>query len=163
MAYLHQSPNGVGISSKQWESLKNDPSWTVREYRNDKLWLRFHWVGRYDKSLPAEYRHSHAVTVYNRLITKASEWEEETIVDKSWVIDQAASETFRTKSTAEAHFEDLLLRYTESFIDVDEDGEVVFVEEGNKLAPVVPGSSMLVDEEQIAAAAAAGVDLGGWS
>lgn len=163
MTYIYQAPDGSGLTSKGWENQKMNADWTVREYRNDKIWVRFHWVGRYRKDLPSEYRHSHGVTVFNRVIVKSSEWEEETLTDKGWVADPAASETFRTKSAAEAHFEDLLLRYTESSIDVDEDGEVTFVEAGNQLAPVVPGSGMVVDEEQMAAAAEKGVSIGGWS
>lgn len=163
MTYIYQDIDGQGLSSKGWQEKKDSPLWTVKEYRNDKIWLRFHWIGKYRKDLPAEYRHSHGVTVFNRVIVKTSEWEEEKLEDKGWVVDPAASETFRTKSAAESHYEDLLLRYTESSIDMDEDGNTFFVEAGNQLAPAVPGSSMIVDEEQIAKAAEKGVDIGGWS
>jgi hypothetical protein len=57
----------------------------------------------------------------------------------------------------------MLLRYTDSSIEMDEDGEVSFVEAGNHLAPVIPGSSLIMDEEQIEAAAEKGVVVGGWS
>lgn len=163
MADIYQDVDGRALTKKQWEAKRLSPEWTVKEYKGDKIWVRLAWIGKYDKALPSEYRHSHGIQVYNHLFVKETEWDEEVMIDKGWVLDPTASESARTKSAAEALYEDMLIKYTESFIDVDEDGEVVFVEEGNKLAPVVPGSSMLVDEEQIAAAAAAGVDLGGWS
>jgi hypothetical protein len=163
MAYIYQDITGEGLGQKGWEAKKDSSEWTYSEYKNDKIWVRLHWLGRYDKALPSEYRHAAAVTVYNRVLIKSSEWEEEKIVDKGWVADPSASETFRTKSAAESHYEDLLLRYTESSIDVDEDGETIFVEAGNQLKPVVPGSKLIMDDEQIAAAAEKGVDLGGWS
>lgn len=163
MSYLYQDIDGQGLSSKGWDEKKDSPAWTLREYRNDKIWVRFHWIGRYRKDLPSEYRHSHGIQVYNRVIVKKTEWEEETLEDKGWVLDPAATQTFRTKSAAEEAFEDMLLRYTESSIDVDEDGNTFFVEAGNQLAPVVPGSTLVADEEQIAAAAEKGVFIGGWS
>lgn len=163
MSDIYQAPDGTGITSKQWEAQKDSADWTVKEYRNDKIWVRLHWIGRYKKGLPAEYRHSHACTVYNRVVVKTSEWEEEKLEDKGWVIDPAASESFRTKSAAESHYEDLLLRYTASTMDVDEDGNPIFVEAENQLAPVIPGSALVMDEEQIAIAASKGVDVGGWS
>ena len=163
MADIYQNIDGTGIGRKTWEEKKDSPEWTLREYRNDKIWVRFHWIGKYDKALPSEYRHSHGIQVYNRVIVKKSEWEEETIVDKGWVLDRSATETFRTKSAAESAFEDMLLRYTDCSIDVDEDGETAFVEVGNALAPVIAGSSLIMDEEQIAKAAEKGVAVGGWS
>jgi len=163
MASIYQDIDGSGIGSKTWEQKKDSPEWTLKEYRNDKIWVRLHWIGKYDKSLPAEYRHSHGIQVYNRLIVKKTEWEEETFEDKGWIIDPAATQTFRTKSAAESAYEDMLLLYTECSIDVDEDGETIFVEAGNQLAPVVAGSSLIMDEEQIAAAAEKGVSVGGWS
>lgn len=164
MAIALQSPEGTGLTRKQWEELNRSPEWTFKEYKGEKIWVRLHWVGRYDTALPPEYRHSHGVQVYNRLVVKGSEWEEEgTTVDKGWVLDPTASETFRTKSAAENAYEDLLIRYTASFIDVDEDGNAELIEEGNTLKPVVPGSNLIMDEAQIAAAEEKGVSIGGWS
>lgn len=163
MADLYQDIDGTGIGRKTWDEKKNSPEWTLKEYRNDKIWVRLHWIGRYDKALPSEYRHSHGIQVYNRVIVKSSEWDEEKLVDKGWILDTPATETFRTKSAAESAYEDMLLRYTDSSIEMDEDGEVSFVEAGNLLAPVVAGSSLIMDEEQIEAAAEKGVIVGGWS
>lgn len=163
MADIYQDITGESIGSKTWAEKKDSPAWTLKEYRNDKIWVRLHWIGRYKKSLPAEYRHSHGIQVYNRVIVKSSEWEEEKLEDKGWVLDPAATETFRTKSAAEAAYEDMLLRYTESSLEMDEDGEMSFVEVDNQLAPVVPGSSIILDEEQVARAAEKGIDAGGWS
>lgn len=166
MADIYQNIDGTGINRAKWELLKNSPEWTLKEYRNERIWVRLHWVGKYDKSLPAEYRHSHGVQVWNRVIVKKSEWEEETMQDKGWVLDPSASQTSRTKSGAEAIYEDMLIKYTKSYIDMDDDGETSLVEEGNELAPVTAaaaGANLLKDEAQVAAAEAAGVDLGGWS
>lgn len=163
VADLYQNIDGTGINRAKWELLKGSPEWTIKEYRNDKIWVRLHWLGKYDKSLPAEYRHSHGVQVYNRVIVKTSEWDEETMQDKGWVLDSAATQTSRTRSGAEAMYEDMLIKYTRSYIDVDEDGETSLIEEDNEFAPVVAGSNLMKDEAQIAAAEAAGVDLGGWS
>lgn len=166
VADIYQNIDGTGINRAKWELLKNSPEWTLKEYRNERIWVRLHWVGKYDKSLPAEYRHSHGVQVWNRVIVKKSEWEEETMQDKGWVLDPSASQTSRTKSGAEAIYEDMLIKYTKSYIDMDDDGETSLVEEGNELAPVTAaaaGANLLKDEAQVAAAEAAGVDLGGWS
>jgi hypothetical protein len=163
MADLYQDIDGSGLTSKAWAEKKDTPAFTLKEYRNGKLWVRLHWIGRYNKSLPAEYRHSHGIQVYNRVIVKSSEWDEEKMEDKGWVLDPAATETFRTKSAAESAYEDMLLRYTNSTMDIDEDGETTFIEADNELAPVVKGSSIIMDEEQIAAAAEKGVAVGGWS
>ncbi|ATW58033.1 hypothetical protein CNR34_00100 [Pseudomonas phage nickie] len=163
MADIYQNIDGTSIGSKTWAEKKDSPEWTLKEYRNDKIWVRLHWIGRYRKDLPAEYRHSHGIQVYNRLIVKKTEWEEETLEDKGWVLDPAATQTFRTKSAAEAAYEDMLLRYTASSLEMDEDGEMTFVEVDNQLAPVVPGSSLILDEEQVARAAEKGIDAGGWS
>lgn len=163
MADIYQDITGAGLGPKGWAEKKDSPEWTLSEYRNDKIWVRLHWIGRYKKDLPAEYRHSHGVQVYNRVIVKSSEWDEEKLLDKGWVLDPAATETFRTKSAAESAYEDLLLRYTESSIDIDEDGDTIFVEAGNQLAPAVKAGGIVMDEEQIARAAEKGVDVGGWS
>lgn len=163
MADIYQSIDGTSIGPKAWAEKKDSPEWTLKEYRNDKIWVRLHWVGKYNKSLPAEYRHSHGIQVYNRVVVKSSEWDEEKMIDKGWVIDPAATQTFRTKSAAEAAYEDMLLRYTASSLEMDDDGEMTFVEVDNQLAPVVPGSSLILDEEQVARAAEKGIDAGGWS
>lgn len=163
MADIYQNIDGTSIGSKTWGEKKDSPEWTLKEYRNDKIWVRLHWIGRYRKDLPAEYRHSHGIQVYNRLIVKKTEWEEETLEDKGWILDPAATQTFRTKSAAEAAYEDMLLSYTASSLEMDEEGEMTFVEVDNQLAPVVPGSSLILDEEQVARAAEKGIDAGGWS
>ncbi|QOC57951.1 hypothetical protein phiK7B1_096 [Pseudomonas phage phiK7B1] len=163
MADIYQDIDGTSIGSKTWGEKKDSPAWTLKEYRNDKIWVRLHWIGKYNKALPAEYRHSHGIQVYNRVISKSSEWDEEKMVDKGWVIDPAATQTFRTKSAAEAAYEDMLLRYTASSLEMDDDGEMIFTEVDNQLAPLVPGSSIILDEEQVKRAAAAGIDAGGWS
>lgn len=163
MADIYQDIDGSGLSSKEWAAKKGTSAFTLKEYRNDKIWVRLHWIGRYKKDLPPEYRHSHGIQVYSRVVSKSSEWDEDKMVDKGWVIDAAATETFRTRSAAESAYEDMLLRYTESSIDVDEDGETIFVEAGNHLAPVVAGSTLIMDEEQVEAAAEKGIDVGGWS
>lgn len=163
MADIYQDIDGQSIGSKTWGEKKDSPEWALKEYRNDKIWVRLHWIGRYKKGLPSEYRHSHGIQVYNRVIVKSSEWDEEKMEDKGWVIDPAATETFRTKSAAEGAYEDMLLRYTASSLEMDDDGEMTFVEVDNQLAPVVPGSSLILDEEQVARAAEKGIDAGGWS
>lgn len=159
--YLYQSPDGKGITAKQWEKHRNDPEWTVKEYRNSKIWVRVHWVGRYPKSLPSEYRNPFGIQVKNRLIMRESEWTDEDVVsDKGWIEDSTASQGFRTKSAALSAYEDLLITYTGSYID-DEEGELV--EEDNELEVLPAGNSLLRDEAAIEAAKEKGVDLGGWS
>lgn len=163
--FIYQAPDGTGLSKKAWDEQNMSPDWTVREYKNDKLWIRLHWVGRYKKDLPSEYRHSHGIQVYNRVEVADSAWDETTVVDKGWVIDITATQTFRTKVAATEAFEDMLLRYTDSALEMDEDGDMVFVEAGNKLKPKAENRAqeMMQDEEAVAAAAEKGVDLGGWS
>lgn len=163
MAYIYQDIDGTGLTSKSWEAKRLSPEWTLKEYRNKKIWVRLHWIGKYDKMLPAEYRHSHGIQVYNRVQVRDTEWDEESIADKGWVIDVTATQTFRTRSAAESAYEDMLLNYTNSYVDEDENGDMVLVEEDNEFAPVVPGSTLIADEAQVAAAAEKGVDLGGWS
>lgn len=163
--WIYQAPDGTGLSKKGWEDQNMSSEWTVREYKNEKLWIRFHWVGRYKKDLPSEYRHSFGLQVYNRVILTEEDWGQITTIDKGWVLDITGTQTFRTKVQAEAAFEDMLLRYTESALEMDEDGDMVFVEAGNKLKPKAENRAqeMMQDEEAVAAAAEKGVDLGGWS
>lgn len=164
MAFIYQAPDGRGLNKSAWEKHKGDQEWTVKEFRNDKLWVRLHWIGKYNKDLPAEYRHSHGITVYNRLKVRGSEWDEEgTTVDKGWVIDPTATQSARTKSAALTLYEDMLLSYGNATLEEDEDGDLVLVDSENQLKPVVPGSKLIMDEDQVAAAAEKGVDLGGWS
>ncbi|MEG0063056.1 MAG: hypothetical protein RR740_00485 [Pseudomonas sp.] len=159
---IFQDIDGQGLNRKGWEKRKDSPEWTVKEYRNKKIWVRLHWVGKYDKKLPAEYRHSHGIQVYNRVVVRGSEWDEDLMDDRGWLIDHAATETFRTLSAATSAYEDMLLQYTKSYIDEDENGDMVLVEEENELKKAEPGK-MELSEEQIAAAAEKGVDAGGWS
>jgi hypothetical protein len=162
--FIYQAPDGRGLNKSAWEKHKDDSDWTVKEFRNDKIWVRLHWIGRYKKDLPSEYRHSHGITVYNRVKVKGSEWAEEgTTVDKGWIIDPTGTQTARTKSAAITLYEDMLLSYAGASLEEDEDGDLVLVETGNQLKPVVLGSKLIMDEEQVAAAAEKGVDLGGWS
>lgn len=163
--YLYQSPEGVGISKKQWEELKDSPDWTIREYKNQKIWVRLHWIGRYDDKLPPEYRHSHGIEVYNRVHVRESEWHEEgTTVDKGYIRDITATETFRTKSAAMGAYDDMILRYTESELHEADNGEMYVVEKGNELAPIIHSpEDMLRNEDLKDAAAEKGIDLGGWS
>lgn len=164
MAFIYQSPEGTGIGPKKWEELRHTDEWTFRQYRNGKIWVRLCWVGRYDKSLPSIYRKPFAIEVYNRVIMKESEWNETDMVDKGWVADPAASEAFRTKSAAEQAYEDMLLRYTDSVMDCDEDGNVALVEKNNELKPLAEDPTRIMDDEaQVEAAAEKGVDVGGWS
>lgn len=164
MAYIYQAPDGRGLNRAAWEKHKEDSDWTVKEFRNDTIWVRLHWIGRYDRDLPAEYRHSHGITVYNRVKIRGSEWNEEgSVIDKGWIIDPTATQTARTKSSATSLYEDMLLSYGGAGMEEDEDGDMVLVENGNQLKPVVPGSTLIMDDEQVAAAAEKGVDLGGWS
>lgn len=162
--YIYQDAEGKSLSRSAWEAKRHCKEWTLVEFRNPKIWISVEWIGRYDKKLPAEYRHSHAVFVRTRLITRKSEWEDEgTLEDKGWVEDIGATQTFRTKSAAMAAYEDLLLTYTSSYIEEDEDGEITLVEEGNELAPIMKELAIEVDEEQLEAASAKGIDIGGWS
>lgn len=159
---IYQDIDGQGLNRKGWEKRKDTPEWTLKEYRNPKIWVRLHWIGKYNKSLPAEYRHSHGISVYNRVVVRGSEWEEDLMDDRGWVLDVAATETFRTLSAAQQAYDDMLLTYTNSFIDEDENGDMVLIEEGNELEKPKPGK-MELSEELIAAAAEKGVDAGGWS
>jgi hypothetical protein len=162
--FIYQDIDGKGLSKKQWEEKSHCKDWIIKEFRNDRIWIAVEWIGRYDKKLPAEYRHSHGIFVRTRLQVRKSEWEEESVLeDKGWVIDHGATETFRTKSAAMAAYEDVLLKYTGSYLDEDEDGEMVLVEEGNELAPVMKELAIDVDEELLEAASAKGINIGGWS
>lgn len=162
--FIYQDKDGRGISKSEWEAKSHSKDWVVREYRNDKIWVRVEWVGRYDKKLPAEYRHSHGVFVYNRVKTRKSEWEAEDLLDdKGWVLDPAATQTFRTKSAAEAAYEDMLITYTESYFDEMEDGDMVLVESGNEFGPKLGIDAFEVDDEVIETAESKGISLGGWS
>lgn len=165
MGFIYQSPGGQSLTQKSWEELRYSQEWSFKEYRNDKLWLRLHWVGRYDSKLPPPYRHSFGIEVYNRLEIKESEQSEEgTTVDKGWIIDPCATETFRTRSAAEQAYEDLLLRYTNSSMEVDEKGEIVLAERDNELGKMSDDPTRLLrDEAQVEAAEEKGINLGGWS
>lgn len=163
-AFLFQSPSGVGLTQQQWLEQRYDESWTFKEFRNAKIWIRLHWVGRYDKKLPAPYRHSHGIEVYNKVDIKESEWDEALIADKGWVLDVAATETFRTRSAADGAWENLLLRYADAKMEMNDDGEVILVEVGNELAGVGEDPGRLMrDTAQVEAAEEKGILVGGWS
>lgn len=162
--FIYQDCDGRGLSKAEWESKVGCEDWIVKQFRNDKIWVRVEWIGRYDKKLPAEYRHSHAIVVLNRLKVRKSEWEEEGVIqDKGWVKDVAATQTFRTKSAAVSAYEDMLLSYTESYIDETEDGDMVLVEEGNEFGPKTGPLKFEVDDELIEVAESKGISVGGWS
>jgi len=161
--HIFQDINGQGLTKTEWLTKSHSDEWTLKQYSNGKLMVRLEWIGRYDKKLPSEYRHSHGVMVFNRLKVRESEWVDEgTLTDRGWVLDPAATQTFRTKAEAEAAYEDLLVNFTQSYLDEDENGDVVLEEEGNDLAPAKPGA-LVIDEDVIKAAEAKGVALGGWS
>lgn len=161
--YLHQDIDGTGLTKKQWEAKQHSEEWTLKQYSNQKLMIRLEWIGRYEKKLPAEYRHSHGIYVFNRLHTRESEWvDEDTLVDRGWIKDIAATQTFRTRAEAEAAYEDILLNYTNSYLDEDENGDMVLVEEDNIYAKPEPGA-LSADLEAVKAAEEKGIILGGWS
>lgn len=165
MSYIYQSPMGTGLSAKQWEEQKGSPEWTLKEYKNSKIWVRLHWIGRYKKDLPSEYRHSHGIQVYNRVHVRDSEWHEEgQLTDKGWILDVAATETFRTKSAAESAYDDMLLRYTESELHETDSGDFILVEKGNEFGTKhnTP-EEMMFDDDLVDAAADKGINVGGWS
>lgn len=161
--FIYQDIDGKGLSKAQWAEKEHCAEWIIKDFRNDKIWVRVEWVGRYQKNLPSEYRHSHQVVVYNRLKIRKTEWEEETLEDKGWVIDHTATQTFRTRSAAEAAYEDMLLSYTDSYLDEGEDGDMVLIEEGNQLGPKTGPLKFEVDEELIELAESKGISVGGWS
>lgn len=163
--YIYQSIDGTGLNRAQWEALKDSDEWTVKQYKNGKICVRLHWVGRYKKDLPAEYRHSHGIQVWNKVAVRDDEWAAEGVtIDKGYILDPAASETFRTRSAAEAAYEDMLLNYTESEIHEADNGDIILVEKGNEFKPAMKDTTaMMFDEDLKAAAAEKGVDLGGWS
>lgn len=164
MAFIYQTPEGTGITSKKWEELRKSDEWSFKQYRNGKIWVRLCWVGRYDKQVPSIYRNPFGIEVYNHVIMKSSEWDEATMEDKGWIIDVAASQTFRTRSAAETAYEDLLLRYTNSVLDDDGEGNFQLIEKDNELKPLAEDPTrMMHDEAQVEAAAEKGVDVGGWS
>ncbi|SUE95880.1 Uncharacterised protein [Ectopseudomonas mendocina] len=162
--YIYQDIDGKGLSKSEWMKKCHSPDWIVKQFRNEKIWIAVEWVGRYDKKLPAEYRHSHAIVVRNRLSLRKSEWESEEVHDdKGWVIDPTATKTFRTKSAAEAAYEDLLLTYTSSYLDETDDGDMVLVEEGNEFGPKTGPIKFEVDDELLEVAESKGISVGGWS
>lgn len=162
--FIYQDIDGRGMSKKEWDAKSGGKEWTLKEYRNEKIWVRVEWVGRYDNKLPAEYRHSHQIVVLNRVKTRKSEWDEETITDAGYVKDITATQSFRTRSAALSAYEDMLLRYTESFIDMDEEtGETTLVEEGNELGPKTGSVKFEVDDEMLELAEKKGISVGGWS
>lgn len=162
--YIYQDIDGTGLTKAQWEAKSGSKEWTINEYRNPKIWVRVEWIGRYKKDLPAEYRHSHQIVVLNRLVTRASEWDETVTQDHGYVKDVAATQTFRTKSQALAAYEDMLLQYTESYIDFNEEtGESTLIEEGNEFGPKTGQIKFDVDEELLEIAESKGITVGGWS
>jgi len=162
--YIYQNIDGTGLTKAGWEKESAGKNFILKEYRNGKIWVQLRWIGRYRKDLPAEYRHSHEIQVLNRLIERKSEWDEEETIDKGWQVDPSASQSFRTRSAAESAFEDMLLTYTESYIDMDEEtGETTLVQEGNELGPKTGPLKLEVNEEVEKAAASKGISLGGWS
>lgn len=162
--FIYQDIDGKGLTKAQWAKKEHCKEWIVKDFRNDKIWVRVEWIGRYRKDLPSEYRHSHQVTVYNHLKLRKSEWEDEEILeDKGWVIDPSATQTFRTRSAAEAAYEDMLITYTESYFDETDDGDMVLVEEGNQLGPKTGPVKFEVDEELLKVAESKGISVGGWS
>lgn len=162
--FIYQDIDGTGLNRKQWEAKQHSQEWIVKDFRNEKIWVRVEWIGRYQKGYPSEYRHSHQVTVYNRLKIRKSEWQDEAVLeDKGWVIDPTATQTFRTRSAAEAAYEDMLIRYTESYFDEDETGDMVLVEEGNEFGPKTGPIKFEVDDELLQIAESKGISVGGWS
>lgn len=164
MSFIYQNIDGTGLSQKEWQAKAGCEDWITKQYRNEKIWVRVIWIGRYRKDLPAEYRHTFQVEVLNRVKVR-SIYDEDTLEDKGWVIDPAATESFRAKSQAEQRYEDLLISYTKSYFEEDEDGEIVLVEEENELGvKKQKGSLKLEINEQVEEAAKEkGISLGGWS
>ena len=161
--YIYQDIEGKSLTKKEWMEKSHSKAWTEKEFRNSKISIAVHWIGRYEKRLPAEYRHSFGVLVKNRFVTKESEWVEEDVTsDKGWLLDPVATKTFRSLGAALAYYEELLLDYTASFLDETEDGDLVMIEEGNELAPKMVGA-IETDEEQFEVAASKGIVMGGWS
>lgn len=162
--YIYQDIDGKGLTKSQWAEKEHCKDWIVKDFRNEKIWVRVEWVGRYPKNLPSEYRHSHQIVVYNRLKIRKSEWEEEsTLEDKGWVLDPSATRSFRTRSAAESAYEEMLLLYTDSYMDETEDGDMVLVEEGNELGSKTGPLKFEVDDELLEVAQSKGISVGGWS
>lgn len=162
--FIYQDIDGRGLSKKEWEEKSGKKDWIIKEYRNEKIWVRVEWAGRYDKKLPAEYRHSHQIVVLNRVTTRTTEWDEDSTTDHGYIKDPVATQSFRTRSAAMAAYEDMLIKYTNSFIDMDEDtGETTLVEEGNEFGPKTGPVKFEVDDELLEIAEQKGISVGGWS
>lgn len=163
MSFIYQSIDGTSLSQKEWQEKSGCQDWITKQYRNEKIWIRVIWIGRYRKDLPAEYRHTFQVEVLNRVKVR-SIYDEDVLEDKGWVTDPAVTESFRTKAQAEQVYEDLLISYTKSYFEEDEDGDMVLVEEDNELGVKKKGPLKLeVNEKVEEAAKEKGISLGGWS
>lgn len=163
MSFIYQNIDGTGLTAKEWQAKVGCEDWITKQYRNENLWVRVTWIGRYRKDLPSEYRHTHQVEVLNRVQVR-SIYDENVMEDKGWHIDPAATESFRTRAQAEQRYEDLLISYTKSFFEENEDGDMVLVEEDNELGVKKKGPlNMKVDDKVEQVAKEKGISLGGWS
>ncbi len=108
------------------DHIANDEYRIVNQFQNDKVKLVIEWVGKIadaDSKFPSAYP-LFVAKQYDFMPNK-NEWSEA----------MESGTTFSNKKKADAFYEDFLLSWTESYIDV-ETGEMI--ETGNQLAPPPP-------------------------
>lgn len=114
---------GMKIGPNKWLELREDRNYTiVREFDNGAVYVTVEWVGKVVGELFRSCWPLFKITVQN--------------YDSTGVLreDPADSgKTFATEADAINFYEDFLLKYTESDLDLDENGHPIFVEKGNQL------------------------------